>query len=199
MWFFLTCSFSQHKVNSCYHKEYSAINSLQREPPLSSFLLTSKDFCAGHRRIRCSNCTENKLNSPLSVNKHISESFPCNFSPRQRNHLFEKVKKGIWNLWMINAIYLVLSLNVVVSKSSLPLLTQECISCTVKIISMANNIFSYEFISSVYSPSKAQNVGAIWILIIEIKHLPAQSRGTGGFLQKKRKKKEKNKPLHTWY
>lgn len=136
-------------MNSCYHKEYSAINSLQREPPLSSFLLTRKGFYAGYRRIRCSNCTENKLNSLLSVNKHISESFPCNFCSMQGNHLFEKMKKDTWNIWMINAIYLVLSLYVVLSKTFLPLLTQECISCTVKVISMANNIFSYEFISSV--------------------------------------------------
>lgn len=70
----------------------------------------------------------------------------------QRNHLFVKVKKGAGNLWMINAIYLVLSLNVVLSKSSLPLLTQQCTSCTVKVISMANNIFSYEFLSPLSTP-----------------------------------------------
>lgn len=130
-------------------KEYSAVNSVQKKSPLSRFLLTNKGFCAGHRRIRCSNCTENKLNSPLSLNKHISESLPCNFCPLQGNHLFEKMKKGTWKLWMINSIYLVLSLYVVLSKSFLPLLTQECISCTVKVISIANNILSYEFTSSV--------------------------------------------------
>lgn len=66
------------------------------------------------------------------------------------------MRKGTWNLWMINAIYLGLSLYVVLSKSFLPLLTQEYISCTVKVIRMANNIVSYEFISSVYSHSKSE-------------------------------------------
>lgn len=59
----------------------------------------------------------------------------------QGNHLFERMQKATWNLWMVNAIYLIFSLYMVLSRSLYPLLTQQCISCTARVISMANNLF----------------------------------------------------------